>query len=256
MSDPLGSSSGLNYGIITFAGSVVPSTHLLRFNGAATDLTTSGRLFVGNSFIVGVPMRLFRLTCRQETNADVDLRILKDDSPNVIPVATTFHDQELGANFLLTPGNRLQVNVTHALGSSLPRLLVSLYFFALPEYVDRLILPAVNILTFAGNSTVVNRQLRYNGDVSRDPMANLNDSENYCVIGSNMVIYRLTWHKNENTNIRITLGGTAPTTTLEAIGEYGVLDFTPYAVNTGDVVWVNCLTDPRSCLISLYATPV
>ena len=252
------SESALSFGTITFGGSVVPSNNFLRVNGSGADLTTSDRQFVGNSFIVGVPMRLFRLTCISEKAADAsfNLRILRNGSAAVIQIRNMFNEQELGGDFLLNPGDRLQINVTHTIPYVRPKMLVSLYFFALPESPGRLILPAVNILTFAGRRQgTVNRQLQYNGDESRDSNS-AHDSENNCVIGSNMIIHRLTWHKHVESNIRITLGGTAPDTVYQAFGSAGVLDITPYTVIPGDMVRVGCLTDSGPCIISLYATPV
>lgn len=258
---PFESSSGLNFGVITFAGSLVHSTHFLAANADVSTITDQERHrhLVGNSFIVGVPMRLFRITCQKNIGMPVNLRLFRNNEADDIAVQPNVFQQELGGNYLLVRGDRLQVRVTHAIPvQAPPRLSVSLYFFALPEALSRQILPAVNILTFAGyNSTarVVNRLLRFKGSLHRETNTDLNDSENYCVVGSNMIIYRLTWHKNVNSAIEITIGGTNPNTIQSAVGVAGVLDITPYAVNLGDVVRVNCSMNTGPCVISLYATP-
>lgn len=253
------SASSLNFGVITFGGLNVPSGHYLRVNGKVTDVTTDGLInteLVGYSFIVGVPMRLFRLTYDASIGG-ATLHILKNGASNDIIIANRRAVHELGPTFLLDVGDVLRLRVTHGRAAN-DRYLVSLYFFALPENVQRMFLPAVNILTFNGySSRAGERRLRFNGDIGS--ATDDNDQRNSCIVGAPMIINRLTWLKTSDrnlNNITITLSGTAPAASFNAAGAGGVLDVTPYPVNTGDVLRVNCTTSAGSCLISLYAIQI
>lgn len=252
-----------SFGIIAFGGSDVKGGHFLRVNGNAGNTTNTEVNSVGNSFIVGVPIRLFALTCHKQSGGNAIIQVLNNGAAKEIIVAYNYDDRDLsGLNLVLARGNVMQVRSVVNLARPAPgAILVSFYFRPLPEQMP-LFRPLLSncaiIMTFAGtNNTSNNTYLKFNGDITAALNTNDSDPVNTCIISSSMFIKRMTWHKSRVGNdVRITAPDWQTTVELDEIS--GVVDIDPpFLFKIGDVIRVQNVVksgpvQPGTTIVSFY----
>jgi hypothetical protein len=246
-----------SFGIITFGGSDVRGPHFLRVNGSVGNTTDIGVNSVGNSFIAGVPMHLFALTCQK--TGDATIHVLRN---GIFAKEIIVYRDIFGFDLVLARGNVMQVrSVANPHRTPPGDILMSFYFRPLPEQMPLFRSLQSNcaiILTFAGtNNTSNNTYLKFNGDVTAALNANDSDPANTCIISSSMFIKRMTWHKSRVGNdVRITAPDWQTTVELDEIS--GVVDINPpFLFKIGDVIRVQNVVksgpvQPGTTIVSFY----
>lgn len=261
-----------SFGTITFGGSNVQNNHFLSANGNVRSQTGTVN-GVGTAFVVGQPMRLFRVTShKSNNNTQANFHVLKNEAVKPIVVVTgTFDLLDLPSNFVLARADVLQVRSNVTVPSPAPgTILLSFYFYTLPEQLP-LYPPlqlagegasGLNILTFSGaNVTVARSFWKFNGNVNSAVTTDVNAPANSCIIGAPMVIRRMTWHKSSKVTNGVSIHSPPNNRKIVLMNDIsGVVDvIPPFALKMGDAFQVAYFIydagHPGTSVVSFYCTP-
>lgn len=259
-----------SFGTIIFAGSNVQNNHFLSMNGNVRSQTGTANA-VGTAFVVGHPMRLFRVTSHKSNNTQANFHVLKNGvvKPLVV-IDGAFDLLNLPSNFVLARADVLQVRSNVTVPSPAPgAILLSFYFYTLPEQSPLYppLQPAgegasgLNILTFSGAGVNVARSFwKFNGNVNSAVTTDVNAPANSCIIGAPMVIRRMTWHKSSRGVDGVSIHSPDGRKILLMNDLSGVVDVNPpFALKMADTFQVAYFiydsSHPGTSVVSFYCTP-
>ena len=259
---------------VTFgAASVSQNGTFLNVNGDTTSIVNTTSALVGNTFVVGEPLWVYRITVHKSTDTPSSITFVK-----ISAGITSSHSMSFAGTSQTRSGNRglffhprdmlqLRVNVT----SNFPppgKILLTLFFRPLMNQNLRLQsfapaeIPSSSILTLGGNMKTAGRCFTVNGDVGSLEIGAENPGSVF-VVGIPFTIHVIAWYtpSTQTSGIQFLKNGQiyGPSWGIASAGLMGGMEGKwPYMFDAGDILQIRYSqsTEQRRHLVWVYVRPI
>jgi hypothetical protein len=269
-----------NFFTVTFGAFNAQIHHYLIVNGNSQSVTNLDDNAVGKAFVVGTTMQLLGYTYQKSNDSTQQMHLMTNDEVNRLQMDGRVGFVPIDSTVIFDANEKFRLFVPG--GQPAPgRCLVTLYFCGLntegsgtafERWSPFLGQPALestspfSILTFAGANVKTDRTYwKFNGNVNGPVDTNANGLGVSCIIGSTILVHRMTWDKSSTSTNGVAVQRSSRVgggwLLFQMQGSSGFRNFSPpLPMHVGDVFQVQYravdAAPPGTSILSFYCTPL